>query len=117
MRALGLDIGSVRIGVAVSDPAGSVASPLAVLDAREHGLGVTTMAVLYEDLTGRVPVEHVGDQWAVSLPLDGPGTRGFYSLAKRLMDVVVAVLGVGVLVAVGGPIAVAIRRSSPGPVL
>ncbi|MDI6713002.1 MAG: Holliday junction resolvase RuvX [Anaerosomatales bacterium] len=34
MRVLGLDIGSVRIGVAISDPSGTVASPLAVLDAR-----------------------------------------------------------------------------------
>ena len=33
MRAIGLDIGEKRIGVAVSDPSGSVATPLAVLDA------------------------------------------------------------------------------------
>lgn len=35
MRALGLDIGSVRVGVAISDPSGTIASPLAVLDARK----------------------------------------------------------------------------------
>ncbi len=34
MRVLGLDIGSRRIGVAVSDPDGRVATPLKVLDAR-----------------------------------------------------------------------------------
>ena len=33
MRVIGLDIGEKRIGVAVSDPSGSVATPLAVLDA------------------------------------------------------------------------------------
>ena len=32
---LALDIGKARIGVAVSDPAGSVASPVCVLDADE----------------------------------------------------------------------------------
>lgn len=34
MRLLGLDIGEARVGVAVSDPAGTIASPLAVLDGR-----------------------------------------------------------------------------------
>ena len=33
MRVLGLDIGDKRIGVAVSDPSGTVATPLVVLDA------------------------------------------------------------------------------------
>ena len=35
MRALALDIGQVRIGVAVSDPSGCVASPVCVLPAAE----------------------------------------------------------------------------------
>ncbi len=34
MRALGLDMGERRVGVAVSDPLGRVATPLKVLDAR-----------------------------------------------------------------------------------
>ena len=35
MRALALDIGEVRVGVAVCDPAGRVASPVCVLPAQE----------------------------------------------------------------------------------
>ena len=35
MRALALDIGEARVGVAVSDPAGRVASPVCVLPAQE----------------------------------------------------------------------------------
>ena len=35
MRVLALDIGEVRVGVAVSDPAGRVASPVCVLPAQE----------------------------------------------------------------------------------
>lgn len=35
MRILGIDIGEKRIGVAISDPQGRVATPLAVLDARK----------------------------------------------------------------------------------
>lgn len=33
MRALGVDVGTVRVGLAVSDPSGVVATPLATLDA------------------------------------------------------------------------------------
>lgn len=35
MRALGVDVGTVRVGIAVSDPSGTVASPHATLDAGE----------------------------------------------------------------------------------
>lgn len=35
MRVMALDIGDVRVGVAVSDPSGRVASPVCVLPARE----------------------------------------------------------------------------------
>ncbi len=35
MRLLGLDIGDVRVGVAVSDPSGTVATPLTTLDGRK----------------------------------------------------------------------------------
>lgn len=35
MRVLALDIGEVRVGIAVSDPAGRVASPVCVLPAAE----------------------------------------------------------------------------------
>ena len=31
MRALGVDLGSKRIGIAVSDPSGTIASPLTVV--------------------------------------------------------------------------------------
>jgi len=35
MRLLGLDVGARRIGIAVSDPQGMIASPLRVLDRKE----------------------------------------------------------------------------------
>lgn len=35
MRTLGLDVGERRIGIAISDPLGMIASPLRVLDRKE----------------------------------------------------------------------------------
>jgi putative Holliday junction resolvase len=49
MRALGLDIGSVRIGVAVSDPSGCVASPVTVLDAKALAGDLRPLLRLVED--------------------------------------------------------------------
>lgn len=67
MRALGLDIGSVRIGVAVSDPSGCVASPIAVLDARALSGDLRPFLRLVEDyetecLVVGLPLTLAGDE-------------------------------------------------------
>lgn len=49
MRALALDIGEVRVGVAVSDPAGRVASPVCVLPAAEVLAHASTFRRVLED--------------------------------------------------------------------
>lgn len=49
MRALALDIGEVRVGVAVSDPAGRVASPVCVLPAAEVLAHAVTFRRVLED--------------------------------------------------------------------
>lgn len=68
MRILALDIGERRIGVAVSDPSGTIASPICVLEAR---------AVLGD---GRDLVRIVGDydveRIVVGLPLSLDGSEG-----------------------------------------
>jgi len=89
----------------------------ALMDARESGLAVVPMPLLYEWVTGRVPVEHVGDHWEVALPLDPPEARaGAYPLIRRTFDLAFAVAGLlvlGLLLVVVGPL---ISRSSPGPI-
>ncbi|WP_321971230.1 Holliday junction resolvase RuvX [Paratractidigestivibacter sp.] len=49
MRALALDIGEVRVGIAVSDPAGRVASPVCVLPASEVLSHAVTFRHVLED--------------------------------------------------------------------
>lgn len=49
MRVLALDIGEVRVGVAVSDPAGRVASPVCVLPAQEVLAHAVTFRRVLED--------------------------------------------------------------------
>ncbi len=49
MRALALDIGEVRVGIAVSDPAGRVASPVCVLPAAEVLAHASTFRRVLDD--------------------------------------------------------------------
>jgi len=81
MRVLALDYGSARCGVAVSDPTGTLATPLAALErpATKKGFAVLT-ALVREREVGRV---------VVGLPLglsgdDTPQTREARAFAARL---------------------------------
>jgi exopolysaccharide biosynthesis polyprenyl glycosylphosphotransferase len=89
----------------------------ALLDCQEWGLQVTPMPVLYEEITGRVPVEHVGDNWYVALPLSHAGAGGLYPLVKRAVDVVVALVGLAAFAVLLPVLVPAIRFSSRGPAL
>lgn len=81
MRYLGLDIGERRIGVAVSDPAGRVATPLCVLDASKTFGDAAELRRLID--------EYEAESVVVGLPLsmdgtEGPQARRIRGLAERL---------------------------------
>lgn len=90
MRHIGLDIGERRIGVAVSDPSGRVATPLVVLDARALARDPSPLRRLFADYE----VEEV----VVGLPLTLAGEEGRQALAVRTMaERLVEPLGVPVV--------------------
>jgi len=68
MRLLGLDIGEARVGVAVSDPGRTIASPLAVLDARMLARNAAPLKDLAE--------EYEAGGLVVGLPLGMNGSEG-----------------------------------------
>ena len=77
MRILALDIGEVRIGVAVSDPSERVASPVCVLPANEVLSGAKSWRRVLEDWEPELLV--------CGLPLTLAGERG--SQAERIREV------------------------------
>ncbi len=87
-----------------------------LMDCLERGVEVIPMPVLYEEITGRVPVEHVGDNWYVAMPISHPLTRTFNRMIKRGMDIVLASLGLLFLLPFVPFIALAIYLDSPGPI-
>mgnify|MGYP000923344089 CR=1 FL=1 len=69
-----------------------------LLDCREVGLQISSLASVYERLTGRLPVDHATyDVQLLLSAVDNPSVR-LYRATKRAMDVVLALVG---LVALG----------------
>jgi len=88
----------------------------ALMDCQEQGAQITPMPLLYEEITGKVPVEHIGDSWPVALPLDHASTGGFFPLLKRAMDLSITAIGLTVLVILLPLVALAIYIDSPGSI-
>lgn len=84
-RVLGVDVGAVRVGVALSDPAGVLATPLVTLDRDE-----TTWSDL--DQLADLVAEHEVVEVVVGLPRtlagrEGPAARAALGYADDLREV------------------------------
>lgn len=64
-----------------------------IINCRELGVDVTTMLTLFESVTGRIPVTHVGSNIHRVLPLERPVSHRAYLLIKRLIDFIFALFG------------------------
>ncbi|MBE9472083.1 MAG: sugar transferase [Chloroflexi bacterium] len=87
----------------------------ALLRCRELGLRVTTMSALYERLLGRVPVEHLGRDLHMVVPMEDTAVDRFYGAAKRGCDVILALVGVWVVGILALFVALGNAITSPGP--
>lgn len=88
----------------------------AVMDCHERGVMVTPMPLLYEQLTGKVAVEHIGSQWYVALPFESRPFSTLGHMAKRAIDILCGLV-IGVVFLIALPfIALAIKLDSRGPV-
>lgn len=86
-----------------------------LLDCRELGLRVSSLVDVYERLTGRLPVDYARyDSQLLLSPPDTPAFR-LYQAAKRLVDVLIALVGVLALGLLIPFVALANALTSPGP--
>jgi putative Holliday junction resolvase len=81
MRAAAIDLGRVRVGLAVSDELGAIAHTRACLDGRDTGRLVVSLS--------RIAVEEGIDLFVVGLPRtlrggEGPAARQARAFAERL---------------------------------
>ncbi len=68
MKVIAVDYGSARTGVAVSDPTGTIARPLGVVERASSGSGLERLA--------RLVREHRAERVVVGLPLTLRGEHG-----------------------------------------
>ncbi len=85
-------------------------------DSLQQGVEVVPMPLLHEQITGRVPVEHIGNHWSVAMPLEHPGLDKERQFSKRLFDLVFALFGLIFLMMLFPFVAMAIYIDSPGPI-
>ena len=89
MRVLALDFGSARTGVAVSDPTGTVATPIGVVERGGTKAGLARLAELVR--------EQAAERVVVGLPLTMRGSRGAQAKeTERFVEALRAVVDVPV---------------------
>jgi exopolysaccharide biosynthesis polyprenyl glycosylphosphotransferase len=111
--ARGMDISEIVLAI-TKDLRGDMFQ--AIMDCNERGIQITPMPILYEQMTGRVAVEHVGNNWLIVLPVNGVSAFSPYMLLKRLADVIASALGLAFLLVLLPFVALAIYLESPGPI-
>lgn len=84
----------------------------------EQGVEIVPMPTLYEQITGRIPIEHVGEHlWTLVLPTEGRTfTFNIYLTVKRIVDIIFAVIGLIVFAVLLPVLVIAIKLDSPGPI-
>ncbi|MDX1991727.1 MAG: sugar transferase [bacterium] len=87
-----------------------------LMQAYERGVVLTPMPLLYERLTGRVPVEHVNTNWALVLPIDGNTLFNLYPVLDWILNKGIAIVGMVVFVLLLPLLALVIKLDSPGSV-
>jgi exopolysaccharide biosynthesis polyprenyl glycosylphosphotransferase len=87
-----------------------------VMDAYEVGVSIVPMPLLYERITGMVPVEHVSNNWAVVLPIDGESVFNPFPILKRSLDIFASLMGMAVFVLLLPPLALLIWLDSRGDI-
>jgi exopolysaccharide biosynthesis polyprenyl glycosylphosphotransferase len=88
----------------------------ALMACHEQGITITPMPLVYERMTGKVAVQHIGSQWYVALPLQPRSGATALAAAKRALDLLGGLL-LGIVFLVLLPlIALLIRLDSAGSI-
>ena len=88
----------------------------AILDAQEKGVEVMRMPILYEEMTGRLPIHHLESDWIIRSFVDEVRVSGMYELAKRALDIAGGLVGIVVLLLLFPVVALAIVLDSGFPI-
>ena len=103
-----------RVVVSLADARGKL--PMSkLLELRLDGVNFDHLASVYEEYTGKIAVENLRPSWLIFS--EGFRKTRLLTATKRLIDIGGAALGLVLALPVMAAIAVAVRLTSPGPVL
>jgi len=85
------------------------------IEATQFGISLVPMPVAYESIGGKIPVEHVGDQWYLALPVEIIASP-LYLCWRKIMDLFFGFLGTLSLLLILPILALLIMLDSPGPI-
>ena len=89
----------------------------ALLDCQAQGIPVTRMSSVYEQITGRVPLEHLNADWVITSFMDKAHQGRWTQLAQRGLDIAGALLGLLGLGLLYPAVSAAVWLESRGPIL
>jgi exopolysaccharide biosynthesis polyprenyl glycosylphosphotransferase len=85
------------------------------IDAAQFGISVVPMSLVYESTTGRIPVEHIVDQWYIALQSERVFSP-LYLFWRKVLDLGCGLCGLLLLCLMLPIIALLIYMDSPGPI-
>ncbi|HVB21539.1 MAG TPA: sugar transferase [Ktedonobacteraceae bacterium] len=85
------------------------------IEAVQWGVSVVPMSMVYEYTSGKIPVEHVGDQWYMALPIERHGSL-LYICWRKVMDIAFGLIGSLLLLVILPIVGLLIYLDSPGPI-
>jgi len=85
------------------------------MEATQLGIALVPMPIAYESIGGKIPVEHVGDQWYLALPVEIIASP-LYLCWQKVLDLIFGLLGTLSLLLILPVLALLIILDSPGPV-
>jgi sugar transferase (PEP-CTERM system associated) len=88
-----------------------------LLDCKMSGIELCDMPTLYEELAGRVPVNHVRDSWFVYSSLRGVRRTVYAARLKRVLDIALSFAGLVVSMPIVMVTALAFALESGSPLL
>jgi len=87
-----------------------------IFDARFQGINVREMADVYEELTGRIPIRYVAEQWFFAVEGLSLRHKAYVQKIKRLIDAGFSSLLLLLTAPLFGITALAVRLDSRGPI-
>jgi sugar transferase (PEP-CTERM system associated) len=103
-----------RVVVSLSDSRGKL--PMhTLLDMKLAGVTFDHLASVYEELTGKIAVENLRPSWLIFS--SGFKKSRATQAGKRLVDIVAASIGLGLGAPIMALVALAVKLTSPGPVV